>query len=578
VWVFLRLASSSSAAPLDPTDFPELAASYSPGTVTLDTDALTFGPYQGELHDGVAVFVFGTLTLDSPVTVVGSRPLALLTTGDLTVHAPLHVSAQGTDGGPGGFDAVEGEDGLGPGPGEAHDVGTGGAFCGDGGDADDGARDGGTAYGDLLHTLEGGSSGGSSTDGNGTPGGGGGGALELGALGVLTISASIHADGAAAEDNASYAGGGGAGGGLLLHGGLGSTCSSSVSAGGGGGGNSSEDKGGGGGGGGCIVLLGVDDSLCNVAAAGGAGGAGAAVADAGEPGSVSVELDPDQDGDDFSLSEGDCNDNDVDISPAGVELPCDDIDQDCDGLDDCGTDSDGDGYFLGIDCDDDNIAVFPGAPEIPADGIDNDCDTLEACFEDADGDSLGEPDGATVSSDDLDCLDPGESANQNDLCPGADDRLDDDGDTVPDGCDLCPADPFPYEDDDGDGVCNADDLCGGDDAAGDTDGDGLCDDIDLCEGIDSDADGTCDDADLCEGSPDYQDTDSDGLPDGCDPCPADPADACGTTDPTRGTPQEEPQVATAVGCGCEVNPSSPPWMGWLAALVLARRFRGLQPR
>jgi hypothetical protein len=558
---FARLAA---AAPLDPLAFPVLAESYDPGPVTIDTDALQFGPHLGVLHQGVAVFTFGALTLDETVTIVGTRPVALLTTGDLEVRTPLDLGSADTTGGPGGHDAVPGGHGLGPGPGEAFDVGTGGAFCGDGGDADDGARDGGTAYGVLLDTLEGGSSGGSSEDG--TPASGGGGAIELGAIGVLTVAAPIHADAADAEDNPDdYAGGGGAGGGILLHGGPGSACTSAVTANGGDGGDAN-NKGGGGGGAGCLVLLGVDAGGCVLESLGGAGGP---LGWPGQPSAPIVLEDPDQDGDGVSLSDQDCNDNDANTYPGAPETPCDGIDQDCDGVDAC-VDVDQDGHAPPLDCDDLDGSVHPGAEEDVADGVDSDCDGFEACFEDADGDGLGEPGGAIVMSEVLTCLAAGVSPNQDDLCIGHDDRVDGDGDGAPDGCDDCPDDPLPYEDTDGDGVCDTDDLCGGDDAAGDTDGDGLCDDVDQCDGVDTDGDGTCDDTDQCPGWPDYEDSDGDGLADGCDPCPGDPNDACGGPAGGRDPDGSGAVAVQAAGCGCSGGQRGASGWIWLLAPALLR--------
>lgn len=90
-----------------------------------------------------------------------------------------------------------------------------------------------------------------------------------------------------------------------------------------------------------------------------------------------------------------------------------------------------------------------------------------------------------------------------DACPGEDDRLDGDGDGVPDGCDNCP------------------------------------------DGGDSDSDGVCDTDDICEGGDDNADRDNDDVPDVCDPCPDDvgttgcdppPAEICdnGSDDDTDG--------------------------------------------
>ncbi len=72
--------------------------------------------------------------------------------------------------------------------------------------------------------------------------------------------------------------------------------------------------------------------------------------------------------------------------------------------------------------------------EIVGDGRDSDCDGGELCYADADEDGRGEAD--TVASDDLDCDDVGEAAAADDVCPGADDGLDQDQDGVPDGCEA----------------------------------------------------------------------------------------------------------------------------------------------
>ncbi len=92
-----------------------------------------------------------------------------------------------------------------------------------------------------------------------------------------------------------------------------------------------------------------------------------------------------------------------------------------------------------------------------------------------------------------------------DVCPGFDDKLDADLDTIPDDCDACPADP----DDDGDT-------------------DGWCADMDNCPAVsnvgqaDTDLDTVGDACDLCPGFDDLNDLDADALPDACDSCPNDP--------------------------------------------------------
>jgi hypothetical protein len=90
-----------------------------------------------------------------------------------------------------------------------------------------------------------------------------------------------------------------------------------------------------------------------------------------------------------SLS-GDCDDNDVLISPLLPET-CDDTDNNCNLLVDEGCDDDDDGYCDadlqiggagfpstclngGGDCYDYSNLVHPGATEVPGDGLDNDCD------------------------------------------------------------------------------------------------------------------------------------------------------------------------------------------------------------
>jgi len=85
---------------------------------------------------------------------------------------------------------------------------------------------------------------------------------------------------------------------------------------------------------------------------------------------------------------GDCADGDPDLSPGATEI-CDDLDNDCDQVQDEGCDEDGDDFCnihietVGIpsicplgpgDCHDGSPAVNPGALEDPGDGVDNDCD------------------------------------------------------------------------------------------------------------------------------------------------------------------------------------------------------------
>ncbi|MBI5479764.1 MAG: hypothetical protein HY906_12950 [Deltaproteobacteria bacterium] len=97
---------------------------------------------------------------------------------------------------------------------------------------------------------------------------------------------------------------------------------------------------------------------------------------------------PDRDGDGFGPCQGDCDDNDPDVHPGAQEV-VDGKDNNCDGLTD--QDLDGDGYTTDEgDCDDNDPDVHPGAVEICGDGKDNDCNGYTDGQEpDKDGDGYG---------------------------------------------------------------------------------------------------------------------------------------------------------------------------------------------
>ena len=120
----------------------------------------------------------------------------------------------------------------------------------------------------------------------------------------------------------------------------------------------------------------------------------------------------------------DCDDTDSTINPSAVEVPNNQIDENCDGLIEV-IDNDGDGVNSDDDCDDDNATVFPGNTE-SCDGLDNNCNqevdeglAFVDYFIDADGDGFGSfgdilsactPPAGYIDND-LDCDDTDPSIN-----------------------------------------------------------------------------------------------------------------------------------------------------------------------
>ncbi len=182
--------------------------------------------------------------------------------------------------------------------------------------------------------------------------------------------------------------------------------------------------------------------------------------------------------DGYARDDGDCDDARSEIHPGATEQHADGVDQDCDGGELCYLDSDGDHWGgsdlasrdmdcadgsearRGGDCDDSNADISPDAVDAMTDGVDGDCDGLESCYADEDGDGYGST--AVVGSVDLGCLDAGAASNALD-CDDTDPLvtpIDLDGD----GWSGCDGDC-----DDADSALSLDDLdgdgwsgCGGD--------------------------------------------------------------------------------------------------------------------
>ncbi|MBK7756632.1 MAG: FG-GAP repeat protein [Deltaproteobacteria bacterium] len=223
---------------------------------------------------------------------------------------------------------------------------------------------------------------------------------------------------------------------------------------------------------------------------------------------------------DASDSDGDCDDSDPVIFPGTAEGVGDEVDQNCDGIELCFVDTDGDGFHADVsvassdvlcdgsgelsaaapsgDCDDDSALTFPGAAPL---------DSATDCMIDADGDGYG----ASSASG---SVTPGEDCDDDEVTiyPSATEGVGDGVDQDCDGGERC------YVDEDGDGYRLEDELISSDadcDDAGEAPASlplGDCDDSDLAFNPSATETDCTDPNDYnCDGSTGYENSDGDAF-------------------------------------------------------------------
>ncbi|HHO52614.1 MAG TPA: hypothetical protein ENK18_17525 [Deltaproteobacteria bacterium] len=166
----------------------------------------------------------------------------------------------------------------------------------------------------------------------------------------------------------------------------------------------------------------------------------------------------------------DCNDADPNVNPNATEITGNNVDDDCDGVENCYLDNDDDNArstsvdgggvnndadcddarealaSAPLDCNDSDSAVFPGAVEIPGDSVDQDCSNTELCYVDVDNDGARTAVTFETSLFDTNCTQANEGeagdpidCNDNDgtILPGAVEGPGDNIDQNCDGVELC---------------------------------------------------------------------------------------------------------------------------------------------
>ena len=275
-------------------------------------------------------------------------------------------------------------------------------------------------------------------------------------------------------------------------------------------------------------------------------------------GAITVYADTDEDGfgdanvsseacavdDGWVENADDCDDSQEKINPEAEELLGDGVDQDCDELELCYEDSDGDGFGSGdfiliqanaggvfscaadftssensLDCDDANATIHPNAVEICDSGVDNDCDSLIDDQDDSLDTSTGssfyvdqDQDGYGSATEILSCEQGSHATNMDDCNdslassnPMATDIV---GDGIDQNCDE--TDGTDFDQDGFASVISGGTDCDDSDATINPDATEICD-----SGIDNDCDSLIDDQDdsldLNSTTTLYLDADADGF-------------------------------------------------------------------